>query len=235
MLDLRAFDVITFDCYGTLIDWESGILSALAPFREALGRDVSDESLLQCYATLETALEEGEYRPYREVLRGVMRGLATRYSLPESRVDLDALADSIPSWRPFSDTVEALQRLRVHYKLGVISNIDVDLFAATAKHLNVELSYLVTAQQVGAYKPSHDNFAFALDAIGVPKGRLLHAAQSRFHDIAPARALGIANVWVNRRSGRAGAGATAPSGATPDMEVPDLRTLADRVEAAFAA
>jgi len=235
MLDLRAFDVVTFDCYGTLIDWESGILAALVPFRRAIGREVSDESLLESYAALETALEEGEYRPYREVLRGVMRGLATRYSVPEARVDLGALADSIPSWRPFPDTVEALQRLRAHYKLGVISNIDVDLFADTAKHLNAELSYLVTAQQVGAYKPSHDNFRFALDSIGVPRERLLHAAQSRFHDIAPARALGIASVWVNRHSGRHGSGATAASGAVPDLEVPDLRTFADRVEAAFAA
>lgn len=187
MLDLRGFDVITFDCYGTLIDWESGILAALAPFRAAGGLAVSDDALLKSYAMLESTLEEGEYRRYREVLRGVMRGLATRYSVPESRVDLDALADSLPSWRPFPDTVEALQRLRVHYKLGVISNTDVDLFAGTARHLNVEIDYLVTAEQVGAYKPSHRNFQYALETIGIPKERLLHAAQSRHHDIAPAR------------------------------------------------
>ncbi|HEU4365382.1 MAG TPA: HAD-IA family hydrolase [Candidatus Krumholzibacteria bacterium] len=234
MLDLRNFDVITFDCYGTLIDWESGILAALAPFRAAGGLTVSDESLLASYATLESMLEDGEYRRYREVLRGVMRGLGTRYSVPEARVDVDALAGSLPSWRPFPDAVEALQRLRVHYQLGVISNTDVDLFAGTAKQLNVEIDYLVTAEQVGSYKPSHENFKHALGVIGIPKERLLHAAQSRHHDIAPARALGIANVWVNRRSGRAGEGATAASGAVPDLEVPDLKTLADLVDAAFA-
>lgn len=235
MLDLRNFDVITFDCYGTLIDWESGILAALAPFREAGNLTVGDDALLASYARLESMLEEGEYSRYREVLRGVMRGLGTRYSVPEPRVNIDALADSLTSWRPFPDTVEALQRLRAHYKLGIISNTDVDLFAGTAKHLNVEIDYLITAEHVGAYKPSHANFTRALEVIGIPKERLLHAAQSRHHDIAPARALGIANVWVNRRSGRAGEGATAESSAMPDLEVPDLKTLADRVDEAFAA
>jgi len=234
MLDFRNFDVITFDCYGTLIDWEAGILAALAPFREAGRLDVSDESLLQSYAILEATLEDGEYRRYRDVLRGVMRGLATRYSVPEARVDLEALADSLPSWRPFPDTVEALQRLRAHYKLGIISNVDVDLFAGTARHLNVEISHLITAEQVGAYKPSHENFVLALQSIGIPRERLLHAAQSRFHDIAPARALGIASVWVNRSAARPGRDATARSSAVPDLEVPDLRTLADHVDAAFA-
>jgi 2-haloacid dehalogenase len=235
MLDLRNFDVITFDCYGTLIDWESGILAALAPLREVAAATVEDDALLKSYALLESALQEGEYQRYRDVLRGVMRGLATRYSVPESSVNLEALAESIPAWQPFPDTVEALQRLRSHYKIGIISNIDVDLFAGTARHLNAEIDHLVTAEQVGSYKPSHQNFQAALELIGLPKERLLHAAQSRFHDIAPARELGIANVWVNRRSGRGGAGATAPSAARPDLEVPDLKTLADRVDAAFAA
>ena len=235
MLDLRNFDVITFDCYGTLIDWESGLLSALAQFRETGALTVSNEALLRSFAILESTLEEGEYQRYRDVLRGVMRGLSTRYSVPEAGVNLEALAESLPSWQPFPDTVEALQRLRVHYKIGIISNIDVDLFAGTARHLNVEIDYLITAEQVGAYKPSHRNFDYALETIGIPRERLLHAAQSRFHDIAPARALGIANVWVNRRSGRDGEGATALSTAVPDLEVPDLKTLADRVDAAFAA
>jgi len=234
MLDFRNFDVITFDCYGTLIDWEAGIIGALAPFREAGKLGVSDEALLQSYALLESTLEDGEYHRYRDVLRGVMRGLATRYSVPETRVNLDALADSLPSWKPFPDTVEALQRLRAHYKLGIISNVDVDLFAGTARHLNVEISHLITAEQVGAYKPSHENFILALQSIGVPKERLLHAAQSRFHDIAPARALGIASVWVNRHAARPGQGATTRSAAVPDLEVPDLKTLADHVDAAFA-
>jgi 2-haloacid dehalogenase len=235
MLDLRNFDVITFDCYGTLIDWEAGILAALASFREANAIKASDDAILQSYAGFESVLEDGDYRRYRDVLRGVMRGLATRYSVPDARVDLDTLAHELPTWRPFPDTVEALQRLKVHYKIGVISNTDIDLFKGTAQHLNVAIDYLITAEQVGAYKPSHEIFNVALEVIGIPKERLLHAAQSRFHDVAPARALGIASVWVNRRNGRSGEGATALSNAIPDLEVPDLKTLADLVDAAFAA
>ena len=233
-MDFRNFDVITFDCYGTLIDWETGILAALAPFREAAHPAAGDESLLQSYATLESALEEGAYRPYRDVLRGVMRGLARRYSVPEGGVDLDALAGSLPGWMPFPDTVEALQRLRVHYRLGIISNIDTDLLGATLQHLGPVFDYIVTAEQARSYKPSPRNFTFGLESIGVPKTRLLHAAQSRFHDIAPTHALGIANVWVNRRGEEDDTGATAPSRAVPDLEVPDLGTLADRVDAAFS-
>ena len=233
-MDFRNFDVITFDCYGTLIDWETGILAALAPFREAANLEAGDESLLRSYAALESALEQGEYRPYRDVLRGVMRGLSERYSVPEAGVNLDALVTSLPGWTPFADTVEALQRLRVHYRLGIISNIDIDLLGATLKHLGTGFDYLITAEQAGSYKPSPRNFTVALETIGVPKARLLHVAQSRFHDIAPARALGIANVWVNRRGEENDTGATAPSQAVPDLEVPDLRTLAGRVDAAFS-
>jgi 2-haloacid dehalogenase len=159
-----------------------------------------------------------------------MRGLATRFSVPTARVDTEALVTSLPGWPPFADTADALARLRRHCKLGVISNIDDDLFAATASALGVPFDWVVTAEQVRAYKPSPQNFERALEVMGVPKERVLHAAQSRYHDVAPARALGIATVWVNRRAGRPGGGATAPSSAAPDLEVPDLRTLAERVE-----
>ena len=231
MLDLRRFDVITFDCYGTLIDWETGILSALAAFRSENNLRVADDELLEAYASLETVLQSGEYMSYREVLRGVMRGLATRYSVPTGRVDTDTLVASLPTWPPFPDTVEALQRLRRHRKLGIISNIDDELFAATARALEVPFDWVITAEQVRAYKPSRENFERALERIGIRKDRVLHAAQSRFHDVAPASALGLATVWVNRRHDRPGAGATSPSDASADLEVPDLATLADRMEA----
>lgn len=231
MLDLRRFDVITFDCYGTLIDWESGILSALAAFRADNDLRVGDDELLQAYAALETALESGDHVSYREVLRGAMRGLATRFSVPASRVQADTLVDSLPAWPPFADTVESLRRLQDCCKLGVISNTDDDLFAATARALDVSFDWVVTAEQAHAYKPSHQNFERALAAMGIPRDKLLHAAQSRFHDVAPARALGIASVWVNRRHDKPGDGATAHSSALPDLEVPDLKTLADMMEA----
>jgi len=235
VLDFRRFDVITFDCYGTLIDWESGILDALRSFRDDAPRRASDDDLLEVYAALEATLEGGDYILYRDVLRGVMRGLALRFSVPLDRVDLDTLAASLPRWKPFSDTIGSLRRFKRHCKLAIVSNTDDDLFAHTARTLEVPFDWVITAEQVGSYKPSTENFERALAVMGIPKERVLHAAQSRFHDVAPARALGITSVWVNRRHGRTGEGATARSGAQPDLEVPDLKTLADLIDAAFGA
>jgi 2-haloacid dehalogenase len=231
VLDFRRFDVITFDCYGTLIDWESGILEALRSFRTANGLRVTDDALLEAYASLEATLEEGDYIRYRDVLRGVMRGLAMRFAVPVDQVDTEALVASLPHWQPFPDTVDALKRMKQRCKLAVVSNTDDDLFAETARVLEVPFDWVITAEQVRAYKPSPQNFERALEVMGIAKERVLHAAQSRFHDVAPAKALGLATVWVNRRHGKAGEGATARSQARPDLEVPDLKTLADRVEA----
>jgi len=230
VLDFRRFDVITFDCYGTLIDWETGILNALRSMREAAHLRASDDEVLEAYALLESTLESGDYLKYRDVLRGVMRGLAQRFATPAEKVNLDALAGSLGEWPPFADTISSLERLKKHKKLAVVSNTDDDLFAKTVRVLRVPFDFVITAEQVGAYKPAHRNFEHALDVMGVPKERVLHAAQSRFHDIAPARALGISCVWVNRRHHRSGEGATASSNATPDLEVRDLKSLADLVE-----
>jgi 2-haloacid dehalogenase len=231
VLDFRRFDVISFDCYGTLIDWETGILHALRSMRALAPVRASDHDVLEAYASLESALESGDYISYRDVLRGVMRGLARRLGVPAKQVELDALADSLPGWPPFEDTVDSLWRLKKHRKLAIVSNTDDELFARTARTLGVPFDFVITAQQARSYKPSHHNFEKAITAMKLPKERLLHAAQSRFHDIAPARALGIACVWVNRRHGKDGEGATTPSLAEPDLEVPDLKTLADLVEA----
>jgi 2-haloacid dehalogenase len=230
LLDFRRFDVISFDCYGTLIDWETGILNALRPLREAANFRATDDDTLELYALLESTIQSGEYRHYRDVLRAVTRGLVQRFEVSPETIDVDALGDSLGDWPPFPDTVESLKRLKKHCKLAIISNTDDDLFAQTARTLQVPFDYVITAQQVGAYKPSHKNFERALQVMGVAKERWLHAAQSRFHDVAPARELGIASVWVNRRHDKAGEGATALSDATPDLEVPDMKTLADLVE-----
>ena len=230
MLDFRRFDVISFDCYGTLIDWETGILNALRPVRDAANFRATDDDTLELYALLESTLESGEYRRYRDVLRSVTRGIVQRFEVSPGTLEVDALGDSLSQWPPFPDTVASLKRLKKHCKLAIISNTDDDLFAQTARTLQVPFDYVITAQQVGAYKPSHRNFERALEVMGVKKERWLHAAQSRFHDIAPARELGIACVWVNRRHDQDGEGATAGSGAMPDLEVPDLKTLADLVE-----
>jgi 2-haloacid dehalogenase len=226
-LDFTHFEVLSFDCYGTLIDWETGILGALRPLLAQHGKQVGDEQLLELYGELEEKIEAGPYQRYREVLRAVVHALGKRLGFEATAAEADSLPSSLGAWPPFPDTVAALGRLKSRYQLAIISNTDDDLFAVTAKRLAVPFDFVVTAQQVGSYKPAHGNFLRALGRMAKPKERQLHCAQSLYHDIAPTRALGIANVWVNRRHGKPGTGATHAANAVPDLEVPDLKTLAD--------
>src|SRR5215813_5384863 len=225
-LDPARFDALTFDCYGTLIDWETGILGALKPILEGHHRNLGDEEILELYGTLEAQIEAGEYLPYRLVLQRVTQRLGARLSFPLYEGEATALAESLKNWPPFPDTVAALKRLKSRYKLAIISNTDDDLFADTAKTLQTHFDYVITAQQVGRYKPSHRNFERALEIIGLPKDKVLHCAQSVFHDVVPCRELGIASVWVNRRAGKKGAGATRSANETADLTVTNLAELA---------
>jgi 2-haloacid dehalogenase len=226
MLDFSQFECLTFDCYGTLIDWESGILAALRPILAAHDCKSGDELILELYGALEAEVEAESYRPYREVLREVARRMAKRFGFAMSEDEAAALPESLQRWPAFSDTVEALGRLKSRYKLAIISNTDDDLFAETAKTLTVAFDFVITAQQAHSYKPSLRNFELALSKIGLPKSKILHCAQSVFHDIAPAKELGIANVWVNRRAGSARPGATVAAHARPDLTVTSLAELA---------
>jgi len=226
MLPFERFDALTFDCYGTLIDWESGILTALRPVLSRHGIEAADTRVLAAYAAEEESAEEGDYRPYRDVLRAVMRGLGGRFGFTPAADEIDCLSASIEAWPPFPDTLEALRLLERRYRLAIVSNIDDDLFSGTARRLEVEFDEVITARQVKSYKPRPAHFETALQRLGLPRDRLLHVAQSLFHDIAPARRLGLSTVWVNRRHDREGFGATPPSEARADLEVPDLRTLA---------
>jgi 2-haloacid dehalogenase len=232
VIDLERIQLATFDCYGTLIDWESGILTALAPFRKRYGLRETDDEILAQYAALEAVMESGEYLSYKDVLRGVMRGFSQRASVPESEFDLDLLVDSLPEWPAFPDTVDALKRLQEHFGLGIISNTDDDLFADTAQTLEIEFDFVVTAEQVRSYKPDINNFRRAMEVFGIEKESWLHVAQSRYHDVAPARSLGVSTVWINRRAGKNGDGATAASTARADAEFPTLGAFADWVDAA---
>jgi 2-haloacid dehalogenase len=225
MFSLEQYTVLTFDCYGTLINWEQGILSALRPLLAAHSCPLPDDDLLERFATLESAAEAAIYRPYKEVLSYVVEGLGAQLHFTPTRHERNSLAASEPHWPPFGDTVEALQALHKRYKLAIVSNIDDDLFAHSARHLQVPFDWIITAQQAQSYKPALRHFTLALQRIGLPKAQLLHVAQSLYHDIAPATRLGLATVWVNRRHGQQSAGATPPAHATPDLEVPDLRTL----------
>lgn len=230
MLDLTRFKVLTFDCYGTMIDWESGIFAALRPILTAHGKELPDSALLALYAELELAAEHGKYLPYREVLQLVVRGLGDRLGFSPSAAEVRSLPESVPAWQPFPDTVAALRKLSSHYQLAVLSNIDDDLFAATASKLEVPFSNVITAQQAGCYKPCMNMFKLAEQRIGVNRDQWLHVGQSIYHDVIPAQSLGLATVWVNRRSPRPGAGAAKAAVARPDLEVPDLHTLAKLAE-----
>ncbi|TET43209.1 MAG: haloacid dehalogenase type II [Dehalococcoidia bacterium] len=226
MLDFDRFEVLSFDCYGTLIDWEEGILGALQPVLKAHNVDLTDEQALELYAELEPeAQREGQYVEYKQVLREVMQEFGNRLGFTPSESEFDCLANSLKDWLPFPDTVPALKTLKDNSKLAVISNIDDDLFAFSARHLQVEFDWIITAEQVESYKPSLPIFEYAIKKIGYPPERMLHIAQSVYHDIIPAKAMGLSAVWVNRRKGQEDFGATRPASCDSDLEVPDLESL----------
>jgi 2-haloacid dehalogenase len=220
-------EVLTFDCYGTLIDWESGILAALRPILDNHGIRISDEKALELYGELESEAERGEYREYRTLLQIVLDGIGASLGFIPSPTELQHFAESVKDWPAFPDSAAALQLLHERYKLAIISNIDDDLFAYSAHKLQTQFDWVITAQQAKSYKPDVNNFLIAFDRIGVPKDKILHVAQSLYHDIVPAQALGLSTVWVNRRHAKEGAGATPVAAAKPDLEVPDLKTLAE--------
>jgi 2-haloacid dehalogenase len=221
MVDFDAFDALTFDVYGTLIDWETGIASWLRPFSDA-----SDDLLLESFARHEAELEAGPYLTYREVLAEALRRVGHDLGFEPSDAQAAAFGGSAGSWPAFADSAAALAALKRRYRLGVITNCDDDLFAQSNRRLGVEFDWVITAQQAGGYKPRRENFELAFERVDVPRERILHVAQSLFHDHAPAKALGMTTVWIDRRHGREGFGATPPADAEPDLVVPDMRTFA---------
>lgn len=224
-LNFHQFEVLSFDCYGTLIDWERGILGAVRPVLDLHGIAIADDRILETYAQIESEVEAGPYRPYRDILRTVMTGMSERFGFVPNNTESDAIVSSLPSWPPFNDTVAALRALKSRYRLAIISNVDDDLFAGTNRHLGVRFDYIITAAQVGAYKPSPRVFEYALQKIGCHKNELLYVAQSLYHDHVPAKRFGLSTVWINRRQGKLGPGATPTASATPDAEFSGLEEL----------
>lgn len=220
------FECLSFDCYGTLIDWETGISSALRPILEAHEVSADHDALLELFGKAETGIEAGSYRPYREVLRAVLSKIGDVLGFEPSRNELESFSASVRNWPAFTDSSEALRALAKRYRLIILSNIDDDLFRSSQELLGVEFDHVFTAQQIGSYKPSRRNFEYLIQHAGAPRHRILHVAQSLFHDIAPAMRSGLSTVWVNRRQGLAGFGATPPAEAAPDATVSDLRSLA---------
>jgi 2-haloacid dehalogenase len=226
MLDFSRFEVLTFDCYGTLINWEDGILRCLQRILAMHGVDTDDATILQLYGDFEAVAEQGEYRPYREVLQSVVQQLGEELGFVPTKRELRSLPESLQEWKPWPDTVAALRSLQSRFRLAIVSNIDDDLFATTAPKLGVKFDQVITAQRAGAYKPSLKIFELALSRVGVPAHRVLHVGQSVYHDVIPAQSLGLATVWINRPSARSGVGAVKAVEGHPDLQVSSLAELA---------
>jgi 2-haloacid dehalogenase len=226
-IDFSTFDALTFDTYGTLIDWERGILNA---FQVVLSHDdvqPTEDELLELFAKHEAAIEAGIYRTYREVLASAARGVCADLGVNPADSAIAHFAGSVPEWPAFADSAEALRRLKTRFRLGVLTNCDDDLFAGSNRRLGVTFDWIVTAQQARGYKPRTANFDLLFERVDVPRERILHVAQSLFHDHVPAKALEMTTVWINRREGKPGPGATPDATAQPDLVVPDMRTFAD--------
>lgn len=200
MIDLRRYRVISFDCYGTLVDWERGIRGYFERLAASQGRPADAAALFDAYVRVEARLEAGPYRPYRQIVDEAARQVAREAGWPEEAVArMGSLAATIPDWPPFQDSAEALERLGAFGRLAVLSNIDRDLLAGTLRRLPVEFDIVVTAEDVRSYKPAEGHFRRCLEIGGHRPEEQLHVAQSVFHDIEPAKRLGLACVWVNRR------------------------------------
>jgi 2-haloalkanoic acid dehalogenase type II len=235
MLDIERFRALSFDCYGTLIDWEAGLSSVLAPWAARHGLGADGEALLAAFGEAESRAERENPRLfYPEILRIVLRAMAERLGASPDAAAENELARSVGEWPPFPDSGEALRALRSRYKLAILSNVDRDSFGRSEQRLGVRFDLVVTAQDVGSYKPDERNFRVLLAKLaemGIAPDETLHVAQSLYHDHVPAKRLGLATVWIDRRRGRPGPGATAVPDAsvTPDLEFPSMREFATRL------
>ncbi len=237
-MNLNDFDALSFDCYGTLIDWETGLTAVLRPWADDHGLDVTDEELLGAYASHEATAEvDFPSDLYPAILTRAMRSLGKQLGVPVSDDEVGSLANSVPDWPAFSDSTEALARLATRYQLIILSNIDHQSFAKSNERLGVTFTSVITAEDIGSYKPSPRNFE-ALERerqrLGIGTGKLLHVAQSLFHDHVPAQAMGLQTVWINRRHDTPGWGATPapPAPVTPTWTFTSIAAFADAADAA---
>jgi 2-haloacid dehalogenase len=237
-MNLTDFEALSFDCYGTLIDWEAGIGAVLAPWAREQGLSVGSEELLEDYARAEAREEEQTPEaPYPDILRAAMRSLGASLGVDVTAAQCERLAKSVGDWPAFPDSPGALGALSSRYKLVILSNVDRHSFAGSNARLGVRFDAVITAEDVGSYKPSLRNFEIlvrTVHGLGVKPGRLLHVAQSLFHDHVPAQSLGLPTVWIDRRSELAGWGATPPPGVavTPDWTFPSMAAFAAACAAA---
>jgi 2-haloalkanoic acid dehalogenase type II len=219
---LTDFEVLTFDCYGTLIDWETGMLTALRPLAGRAAHALTDDEILEAHARHESFQQaETPAMPYSKLLAVVAKRLTEEWRVAASWDECLAYGQSIRNWPAFADTVAALAYLKQHYKLAILSNVDNDSFAHSNRRLGVSFDAVFTAEDIGSYKPSPRNFEYMLEKfvrLGIQRNHILHTAESLFHDHKPANDFGLASCWIHRRHGREGFGATMNPGATPHFE-----------------
>jgi 2-haloalkanoic acid dehalogenase type II len=231
-MNLADYEALSFDCYGTLIDWEAGIAAVLSPWARHVGLDVSDEALLLAYADNEARVERATPTArYPDVLADAFRATGSTLGAPVSDEWAAKLGASVPDWPAFPDSAEALAVLAQRYRLIIVSNVHRDGFAGSNARLGVRFDRIITAEDVHAYKPAPNHFDaldHALVELGVPRERLLHVAQSLFHDHVPAKRHGLPSVWINRRHDRPGWGATPEPSAeySFDYEFPSMAAFA---------
>jgi 2-haloacid dehalogenase len=236
MVAFSKFKLITFDCYGTLIDWDSSISKLVQPWLAEMKSQVPADLVVSTFALMQA--KHQQTRPallYPEVLRRSWRDIEEQFGWDENAPRAEEFARSVPFWRPFADTVESLRYLGQHFALGILSNVDNASLAGTLQMLEVPFLFTVTAEDVSSYKPGQPHFdsAFAEAARhGIGKDEILHTAQSKHHDIAPGNRLGLTTVWVNRRHGKKGTGATLAATADPTLTVNSLAELVELHKAA---
>ena len=230
---LADFAALSFDCYGTLIDWETGLLAALRPLLAGVATPPPDDAVLAMFAAHESRQQAATpAKPYAALLATVHGQLAKAWNVAVTDDESQAFGASVGDWPAFPDTVDALRRLKQRYKLVILSNVDRASFAVTNRRLGVTFDAIHTAQDIGSYKPDPRNFVYLADRMaesGITASRVLHVAQSLFHDHAPANAAGLASAWIDRRHAAGGWGATAapPDGVRYDFRFRSLAELAD--------
>lgn len=233
-MQVTDFKALTFDCYGTLIDWETGIVNALQPLARRTGKTFTSDELLAVFGRHESPQQsETPGALYPDILRAVYDRIAKEWALPAIAQEREAFGTSVKDWPAFPDSVEALRYLKQHYKLVILSNIDRHEFTLSNAKLGVEFDHIITAQDVGSYKPNPNNFTYMIDAlakVGIQKADILHTAESLYHDHIPANEAGLASAWIYRRHGKEGYGATHVPATMPHYDF-RFNSMAEMAEA----
>jgi 2-haloacid dehalogenase len=231
MIEFSRFKVLTFDCYGTLIDWDSSISELVQPWLSEISSQVPPDLVVSAFALMQAKHQQTHPTLlYPEVLRRSWRDIENQFGWDENPDRADEFARCVPHWHPFADTVESLRYLSQHFAIAILSNVDNASLAGTLKMLEVPFLFTVTAEDVGSYKPEQPHFDAAVREAaehGMSRGEILHVAQSKHHDIFPGNRLGLTTVWVDRRHGKKGTGATLAATATPTLTVNSLAELVD--------